>query len=102
MRIENPLGCLKRKEGVDYPLHIRNKEKTFNGFIEKKFNAEIYSEIVEVVKNKGWRGSKAFFYAVLERTESGNFNAGNNLKINVTRDLVIQYKDQVISRQLGL
>ena len=80
---------MKEKDGVEYPLHIRNKERTFIGYIEKKLNAEIYSEIVDVVKKQGWKGTQAFFYAFVEKSGTGN-NVAHDVKINISRVLPVE------------
>ena len=88
MQVENPLGHYI--DGPEYPLVIQNKENTLIGFIEKKLNEEIYKEIVDIVKNQGWRGSHAFFYAIVERRENANNNVSNTLKINLSRVLPVE------------
>ena len=85
-QIENPLESWKDRDDVDYPLHVRNKERTLIGFIEKKFNEEIYSEIVDVVKRQGWKGTQAFFYAIVEKTGTNN----DVVKINLSRVLPVE------------
>ena len=88
IQVENPLSHYT--DGTEYPLVIQNKEKTLIGFIEKKLNAELYSEIVDVVRNQGWRGSKAFFYCIVEKRENENNNLTNIMKINLSRVLPVE------------
>ena len=72
------------------PLTIYNRDKSLVGFIEKEFNVEIFSQIVETVKTKGWKGSAAFFYAIIEKSEAVNNNVTNIAKINTAQVLPVE------------
>ena len=45
--------------GEGNPLLIQNRDQTLFGFLEKRLNKEMYTEIFDAVKNRGWKGSKA-------------------------------------------
>ena len=90
VKIEDPLGFMNSVVGAELPLFIQNKEKTFAGFIEKELNEEVYSEIIRVLKERGFKNSMAYFYAIVERTGTGNNNVVNVVKINLTRILPVE------------
>ena len=63
-------------------------DKSFVGFIEKEWNEELYGDIVEAIKGRGWNGSKAFFYAIVDKS-SDNVQ-DKTVKINPSRVLPVE------------
>ena len=77
-------------EEKKYPLIVHNKDKSLVGFIEKELNADIYSEMIEAVRDKGWKESHAFFYAIMEKSQTDNNNETKVIKINLSRVLPVE------------
>ena len=65
------------------PLTIQNMDQSFVGFIEKELNEELYGDIVEAIKVRGWNGCKAFFYAIVDKSSE-------TVKINPSRVLPVE------------
>ena len=86
MQVENA----ERSLGAEHPLLITNKQSSFFGFMWKKSNPEMYNQIVDVVTKHGWKGRMAFFYAIVEKTETGNNNVSHSVKINLSRVLPVE------------
>ena len=70
------------------PLTIQNMDQSFVGFIEKELNEELYGDIVEAIKAKGWNGFKAFFYAIVDKSSDNDKN--KTVKINPSRVLPVE------------
>ena len=83
-------GGIGHKEDVEVPFLVHNKDKSLVGFIEKKLNEDIYIEIVEAVRDRGWKSSKAFFYAIMEKSKTGDNNVTKGVKINLSRVLPVE------------
>ena len=90
VKVEDPLGYMNSVVGAAHPLFIQNKEQSFVGFIEKELNEEVYSEIISVLKERGFKNFLAYFYAIVEKTGTGNNNVVNVVKINLTTILPVE------------
>ena len=67
----------------------KKKDKSCVGFIEKQFNEELYGDIIDTMKAKGWEGFKAFFYAFFDKSCDNN-SERTMIKKNPTRVMPVE------------
>ena len=71
------------------PLIVYNRDKTCAGFIVQALNEELYAELIETVRSRGWKQVCGYFYAYIEHTAIGN-NNDLVIKINPSRVLPVE------------
>ena len=56
------------------------------GLIEKELNEDLYGDIVEAIKIRGWKGFKAYLYAYVDKSSDKDMG----VKINPSRVLPVE------------
>ena len=87
MQVEVPSAVDEKLKGD--PLVVYNKDKTCAGFIIKALNKDLYDELIDTVRSKGWKQVCAYFYAFIEKTAVGN-NNDTVIQINPSRVLPVE------------
>jgi len=71
------------QDGTQGPLLIYNRDRSLVGNLHRLKQEEIYDALVKTIKDKGYKGLKGYFYAILSGncTQDGNMTA-KVLKVN--------------------